>query len=392
MAFSAPQEDAPEKEAAVLDVQTPPSGKQDQPAIPERLLDDSHMNEELGINEFTAPSIRKIFEDLEGLPEIPEKVALRARPERPPMDRCSLALQLGGMMADGFVIVQCGKMNEVKPIALDLSSYAKAIGAGERVNRHAASLLKNAEDGDLSSFKNNLALIQSDVEQELASLRDSDMANLIGLGAGYAPWTPLRRLWITNCGGQGESHFPAGCPGIFSLYSGRGGAGNEGTPGHCQNHEPSDGLAGADDAGSGRQTRQGRRGSHPQNDAGVAQGGSGPCGIIIPLSGRHTSMVLPLLTSLEVRLTPRSLYLRNEKLERMVRDDGRIPVPYNVSIRNAGDGAVRIIGKKWTVRSHGDGTQIIEGDELFGSRPCCAKGRFLRSTAFRCCGCRRASS
>ena len=47
-------------------------------------------------------------------------------------------------------------------------------------------------------------------------------------------------------------------------------------------------------------------------------------------------MVLPLLTSLEVRLTPRSLYLRNEKLERMVRDDGRIPVPYNVSIRNAG--------------------------------------------------------
>ena len=170
MAFSAPQEDAPEKEAAVLDVQTPPSGKQDQPAIPERLLDDSHMNEELGINEFTAPSIRKIFEDLEGLPEIPEKVALRARPERPPMDRCSLALQLGGMMADGFVIVQCGKMNEVKPIALDLSSYAKAIGAGERVNRHAASLLKNAEDGDLSSFKNNLALIQSDVEQELASL------------------------------------------------------------------------------------------------------------------------------------------------------------------------------------------------------------------------------
>lgn len=34
----------------------------------------------------------------------------------------------------------------------------------------------------MSSFKNNLALIQSDVEQELASLRDSDMANLIGLG------------------------------------------------------------------------------------------------------------------------------------------------------------------------------------------------------------------
>ena len=63
MAFAAPKENAPEKEEAVLDVQTPPPGKQDrqgQPAIPERLLDDSHMNEELGINEFTAPSIRKL--------------------------------------------------------------------------------------------------------------------------------------------------------------------------------------------------------------------------------------------------------------------------------------------------------------------------------------------
>lgn len=56
-------------------------------------------------------------------------------------------------------------------------------------------------------------------------------------------------------------------------------------------------------------------------------------------------MVLPLLTSLEVQLTPRSLYSRDEKLERMVRDDGRIPVPYNVSIRNTGEGAVRKIGR-----------------------------------------------
>ena len=170
MAFADPGEEVPDRDGTVLDIQLPQPDRQSQPAIPERLLDDSHMNEELGINEFTAPSIRKIFEDLEGLPEIPENAALRPRPERPPMDRCSLALQLGGMMADGFVIVQCGKMNEVKPIALDLSNYAKAIGAGERVNRHAASLLKNAEDGDLGSFKNNLALIQSDV------------ANLIGLG------------------------------------------------------------------------------------------------------------------------------------------------------------------------------------------------------------------
>ena len=56
------------------------------------------------------------------------------------------------------------------------------MGIMEKREQMIADGLKNAEDGDLSSFKNNLALIQSDVEQELASLRDSDMANLIGLG------------------------------------------------------------------------------------------------------------------------------------------------------------------------------------------------------------------
>lgn len=61
----------------------------------------------------------------------------------------------------------------------------------------------------------------------------------------------------------------------------------------------------------------------------------------------------------------------------MAGDDGRIPVPYNVSIRNMGDGAVRIIGKKWTVRSHQDGTQVIEGDELFGSRPLLCQGQIF---------------
>ncbi len=180
----APVKDKTEvEEILVLDDALPDDATgEDVPCVPERLLDDSHMNEELGVNEFTAPSIKKIFENLEGLPPIPDSSAVRVRPERLPMDRCSLALQLGCLMADGFVIVQCGKMNEVKPIALDLSKYAKAIGAGERVNRHAASLLQDAEEGNLTSFKENLALTQTDVEKELASLRDSDMAHLIGLG------------------------------------------------------------------------------------------------------------------------------------------------------------------------------------------------------------------
>lgn len=88
-------------------------------------------------------------------------------------------------------------------------------------------------------------------------------------------------------------------------------------------------------------------------------------------------MVLPLLTSLEVRLTPRELYTKNGLSDQIVRNDGFIPILYNVSIRNAGDGAVRIIGKKWTIHSHEEGIQVIECDEVFGSRPLLCPGEIF---------------
>ncbi len=141
-----------------------------------------HELSELGINNYTAPSIRKIFEQLEGLPAVPEEKVLRERPEKLPTDRCSLGLEMGFLLADGFIAVQNGKMNDIKPIALDLSRFGKAMGVGERVNAHAASLLENAEKGQLEEFKNNLAVTQNDVNAELASLRDSEIAHIIALG------------------------------------------------------------------------------------------------------------------------------------------------------------------------------------------------------------------
>ncbi len=145
-------------------------------------LDDSHSNQELGVNVYTAPSISKIFDQLDDLPAIPEPYVLRNRPEKLPTDTGSLALEMGYLMADGFIAVRSGHMNDVKPIALDLTRYGKAMGVGERMNTHSASLLEKAEKGQLDEFKRNLAATQSDVNEELYSLRDPDLAHLIALG------------------------------------------------------------------------------------------------------------------------------------------------------------------------------------------------------------------
>lgn len=153
-----------------------------QPQLPDTLIDDDHARSELGVNEFTAPSIKKIFENLRDLPPIPQALLKRSRPEKLPMDRGELSLELGFLMADGFVLVQAGQMGEVRPLAQELARYAKALGAGERVNRHAASLLKHAEEGNIDKLKEELSLTQKDVESELISLRDPDLAHFIGLG------------------------------------------------------------------------------------------------------------------------------------------------------------------------------------------------------------------
>ncbi len=150
--------------------------------IPEDLLSDPHVREELAINEFTAPSIAKVFETLEDLAPLPVADLLQEAPERMPLDRADLAVELGFLIADGFLIVQIGEMGRVETLAATLTRYAKALGAGERVTSHAASLLESAREGEVEQLKKELAATQRDVEYELVVLRDPDLAHLISLG------------------------------------------------------------------------------------------------------------------------------------------------------------------------------------------------------------------
>lgn len=150
--------------------------------IPEDLLDDDHVRAELGVNEFTAPSIAKLFDTLQFLMPLPLMETERTLGERMPLDRADLAIELGFLIADGFLIVQAGQMDKVEQMATDLTRYGKALGAGDRINRHAASLLESAKKQDVEQLKKELAATQKDVEIELVKLRDADLAHLISLG------------------------------------------------------------------------------------------------------------------------------------------------------------------------------------------------------------------
>jgi hypothetical protein len=150
--------------------------------IPKDLLDDPHVREELAVNEFTAPSISKLFDTLQFLMPLPLLDQELKLPERMPLDRADLAVELGFLIAEGFLVVQAEQLDRVEELAASLSRYGKALGAGDRVNRHAASLLESAKKQDVATLKKELAATQRDVEQELVALRDADLAHLISLG------------------------------------------------------------------------------------------------------------------------------------------------------------------------------------------------------------------
>lgn len=150
--------------------------------IPKDLIDDAHVREELAVNEFTAPSISKLFDTLQFLMPLPIAEVERKMPARMSQDRADLAIELGFLIADGFLVVQAEQLEKVEDMAKDLTRYGKALGAGDRVNRHAAGLLDSAKKGDVGQLKKELASTQRDVEEELVTLRDADLAHLISLG------------------------------------------------------------------------------------------------------------------------------------------------------------------------------------------------------------------
>lgn len=156
-----------------------PAAAQD---IPDDLLEDPHVREEFGVNQFTTPSIRKIFEDLKTLRPLPYEELQRTIPKDPPQERSRLALSLGFLLAEGFFAVEAEQFFDLEPVGRALLEHAKLLGAGTKISSHTKSLLEHGAIGDFAGLKGELALTQKDVEKEMVMIRDVDAANLISLG------------------------------------------------------------------------------------------------------------------------------------------------------------------------------------------------------------------
>ena len=151
-----------------------------------------HMREELGINEFTAPSIELLFRELNDLKPIPFEKVWRDLPDTQPQSREQLALAAGAVIADGFLAVAAEKRSRIEPVGRVLLKLAKGLGVGDHVTKHARSILEKAVQNHWDDVKGELIRAQADTEAGMMDLKDEEIAHLVSLGG----W--LRGLEITS--------------------------------------------------------------------------------------------------------------------------------------------------------------------------------------------------
>ncbi|HEY6207133.1 MAG TPA: hypothetical protein VIW21_13310, partial [Chthoniobacterales bacterium] len=146
-----------------------------------------------------APSIARIFEQLDKLRPLSFELLRRPLPESLGRSREEKALIFGELIADGFLVVEAERKNIVDDFGRVLLREARALGVAERVTRHSASLTERGRGGDWTGVRHELIATQQDVEQALIELRDQNIAHLISLGG----W--LRGLEI--CAGAVAANF-----------------------------------------------------------------------------------------------------------------------------------------------------------------------------------------
>jgi len=97
-------------------------------------------------------------------------------------NRAQIALNLGGLVADGFIAVEAQDGQQVKNIGADIIKLAKALGVSENVLGRGKSINEFAENDEWDALQEELEATQNEVKSSMQSNRDNDYVILVSLG------------------------------------------------------------------------------------------------------------------------------------------------------------------------------------------------------------------
>jgi hypothetical protein len=121
---------------------------------------------------------------------------------RPPIptaytSRPQIALNLGGLIADGYIAVEAEDSQQVKNIGKDIMTLAKTLGISENVLRRGKSIEDFAENNEWNTLKEELEATQNEVKLAMDEQHDQELTTLVTLG-GWIRGTEAVSGWIAN--------------------------------------------------------------------------------------------------------------------------------------------------------------------------------------------------
>src|SRR5215472_15001470 len=97
-------------------------------------------------------------------------------------NRAQIALNLGGLIADGFIAVEAKDGQQVKNIGSDIIKLGKALGVSEQLLSRGNSINEFAETNQWDTLQEELEATQNEVKSSMQSHADQDLVILVTVG------------------------------------------------------------------------------------------------------------------------------------------------------------------------------------------------------------------
>jgi hypothetical protein len=113
-------------------------------------------------------------------------------------NRAQIALNLGGLIADGFIAVEAQDSQQVKNIGSDVIKLAKALGVSQNVLSRGNSINDFAETNQWDALQEELEATQNEVKNSMQSHSDQDLVILVSIGGWIRGTQVVTASLLTN--------------------------------------------------------------------------------------------------------------------------------------------------------------------------------------------------
>ena len=145
-------------------------------------LTDAQLKAAIALDSLTVPTPGEFFKAIDKTGK-PNWVS-QFRPPTPigGVNRAQMALNLGTLIADGYIAVEAQDGQQVKNIGRDVLALAKKLSVSDSVLARGKSITQFAEDGSWDQLNEELEATQNEVKKALEENRDNDLITLVSIG------------------------------------------------------------------------------------------------------------------------------------------------------------------------------------------------------------------